>query len=161
MNKYTFKTLFLIIPVVLNVLIFFLLALIHFYWAFGGKSWYEAVLPTSSNGLHRMNPSKLSAFIIAFGLLLFAIITIGNLGLFRRYINTFFFQVGSLIIAVVFFLRSMGDFKFFGFFKTIKATRFGVADTQFFTPLCLCICLLSLLIFRFRRDKNRTDRSSI
>lgn len=154
MNKYAFKRSILIIPVIINTVIFLLLSMLHFYWAFGGVLWYNDVLPTSSNGLHRMNPSTTAGLIIAFGLLLLALITVGNQGLFDRYIKRKYFRYGTLIIAIIFFLRAIGDFRFIGFFKTVKSTRFGINDTQIFSPLCLFITLLSVLIFISNRNES-------
>ena len=54
------KQITLIIPVIINTVIFILLSILHFYWASGGKLWYNDVLPTSSNGLHKLNPSTRS-----------------------------------------------------------------------------------------------------
>lgn len=133
--------------VVILALIFLLLSLLHFYWAFGGRVWYDQVLPTSSNGLHRFNPGMVQTLIISFGLLLFAFIIAGNLFWFDSYGRRKYFRYGSLVIAFIFSLRAIGDFKFVGFFKKIKTTRFADNDTDFFSPLCLFIVLLSVSIF--------------
>jgi hypothetical protein len=94
-----------------------------------------------------------AGLIVAFGLLFLASIMAGNKGLFDRYLKTKYFRYGSLIIAIIFFSRAIGDFKFIGFFKTVKGTKFGINDTEIFSPLCLFIALLSLLIFIFSRSK--------
>jgi hypothetical protein len=153
MTKYTNKDRILIIPVVINTAIFLSLSILHFYWDLGGKLWYEDVLPTNSSGLRRMNPSMTAGLIIAFGLIFLAFITTGNKGLFDKYVKRKYFRYGTLIIAVIFFLRAIGDFKFIGFFKTVTRTRFGVNDTEIFSPLCLFIALLSSFIFIFNRNK--------
>ena len=142
-----------IIPVVINTVIFILLSSIHFYWAFGGKLWYDDVLPTSSNGLHKLTPSMAASLMIALGLLFLALITLGNQGLFDKYISRKYFRYGILIITMLFLLRAIGDFRFIGFFKTVKRTRFGINDTQIFSPLCLFISVVSLLIFVTNRNK--------
>lgn len=141
----------LIIPVIINTVILTVLSTVHFYWAFGGKRLYEDVLPTSSNGLHKLNPSMTAGVVIAVGLLFLALMTAGNLGLFNKYIRKVYFRYGTLLIAIIFLVRAIGDFKFIGFFKRVKGTRFGINDTQFFSPLCLVIAILSLLIFIFNR----------
>ncbi|MGY4386302.1 hypothetical protein ACVWYN_003353 [Pedobacter sp. UYP24] len=135
------------ILIVVNTSIFLLLSILHFYWAIGGQLWYGDVLPTNSSGLKVLNPSIMGTLTIAIGLLLLALITIGNNGLFDKYINRKYFRYGTLGIAIVFFLRAIGDFKFVGFFKTITQTGFAINDTQIFSPLCLFVALLSLTIF--------------
>lgn len=94
-----------------------------------------------------------AALIIALGLLLLALITIGNKGLFGKYSKDKYFRYGTLVIAVIFFLRAVGDYKFIGFFKTINSTRFAINDTEIFSPLCLFIALLSLIIFMLSKSK--------
>ncbi len=151
MKNYSIKRSLFILPVIINTAIFILLSILHFYWACGGKRWYDDVLPTSSNGLHKMQPGTGAGLVVAFGLLLLALITAGNHGLFDTYIRRKYFRYGALIIAIIFLLRAIGDFKFIGFFKKVRLTRFGINDTQFFSPLCLFIALCSVLIFIFYR----------
>ncbi|MEJ7823104.1 MAG: DUF3995 domain-containing protein [Chitinophagaceae bacterium] len=152
MKTYSIKRSILTIAVIINTVIFILLSLLHFYWAFGGVNWLHEVLPTSSNGVNRMNPGMAATLIVAFGLLLLSIITAGNFGLFNRYFKRKYFSYGALLIAIIFFLRALGDFKFIGFFKTIKSTKFAINDTQIFSPLCLFVSLLSMVIFLFSRN---------
>lgn len=152
MKNYVFKRGVLIIPVIINTVIFIFLSMLHFYWTLGGKLWYDDVLPTTSNGRHKLNPSTTAGLVIAFGLLFLALIALGNQGLFDRYVKRIYFRYGTLIIAIIFLLRTIGDFKFIGLFKTVKWTRFGINDTQFFSPLCLFISLLSVLIFILSRN---------
>lgn len=152
MKNYTFRRSLLIIPVIINTIIFLLLSILHFYWTVGGKLWYNDVLPTNSKGLHRMNPSTTARLIIAFALLSLALITVGNQGVFDKYVKGKYFRYGALLIGIIFFLRAIGDFRLIGFFKTVKWTRFGINDTQIFSPLCLFIALLSVLIFIFSRN---------
>src|SRR5438128_5135669 len=154
MKNDAFKQSMLIIPVIINTVIFLLLSLLHFYWAFGGLLWREDVLPTSPNGSHRMNPGSTATILVAFGLLLLALITSASQGLLDKYIRRTYFRYGTLIIAIIFLLRAIGDLRFIGFFKAVKSTRFGINDTQFFSPLCLLISLLSVLIFIL----TRTDK---
>lgn len=153
MRQDTFRRTILSIAVITNTAVFILLSMVHFYWAFGGRLWYDEVLPTSTNGLHRLNPTTTAAIIIAFGLLFFAFLTAGNHAFFHRYSKQKYFRYAALFIALVFLFRAIGDFKFIGFFKTVKGTRFGINDTEIFSPLCLFVSLLSLLIFFGSRKK--------
>lgn len=137
----------------INTAIFLILSLLHFYWAFGGEMWYADVLPTNSTGSKRMSPGIIAALIVSIGLLLLALITIGNKGIWDKYITRKYFGYGALLIAVIFLIRAIGDFKFFGFFKTIIGTRFAINDSQLFSPLCVIIALLSLLIFIYTKKQ--------
>jgi Protein of unknown function (DUF3995) len=53
---------------------------------------------------------------------------------------------GIYAIGAIFLLRALGDFKYVGFFKSIKNTEFGRLDTQFYAPLCLYLGISSLII---------------
>ena len=141
------------ILIIINAIIFLLLSILHFYWAFGGKLWFVDTLPTSSSGVKKLNPGMMAGLVIAAGLLFFAIIIIGNQGLFDKYISENYFRYGTLIIAVIFLLRAIGDFKYVGFFKKIKQTKFAINDTKIYSPLCLFIAIASLLIFILSRSK--------
>ncbi|MEO5647582.1 MAG: DUF3995 domain-containing protein, partial [Chitinophagaceae bacterium] len=112
MKNIAFNRRVLIIPVTINTAIFIFLSILHFYWAFGGKLWYDDVLPTNSKGLNRMNPSSTAGLIVAFGLLFFALVTIGSHGVFDKYFKRKYFHYSMLAIAVIFFLRAIGDFRF-------------------------------------------------
>ena len=94
-----------------------------------------------------------AGLVIAVGLLFFALITVGNIGLFDKYISEKYFHYGTLIIAVIFLLRAIGDFKYIGFFKKIKETKFAINDTKIYAPLCLFIAIVSLIIYILSRSK--------
>lgn len=154
MNK-NFRQNILMVPVIINTAIFIFLSLLHFYWALGGKVWYDEVLPTNSSGTNTSRPGFTASLIVAIGLLIFALVTVGSQGLFDRYINRKYFRYGNLILASIFLLRAIGDFKFIGYFKTIKWTRFAINDSRIFSPLCLLIAFLSLVIFIIHNTKSQ------
>jgi hypothetical protein len=154
MNDSNTSTKLLHILITLNTVIFLLLSFLHFYWAFGGTLWYGDVLPTNSTGTKRMQPGVMASFTVAFSLLSFALITIGNHGIWYKHIKRKYFSYGALLISIIFFIRAIGDFKFIGFFKTVNKTRFALNDTQLFSPICLFIAIVSLWIFIATKHKR-------
>ena len=50
------------------------------------------------------------------------------------------------VISSIFILRSIGDFKYIGFFKKLKTSKFGKMDSKLFSPLCLTIGLIGIII---------------
>ena len=48
------------------------------------------------------------------------------------------------LMAAVFALRAVGDFRCVGFFKRVKDTPFAVWDSRLFSPLCGILSLLAL-----------------
>lgn len=89
----------------------------------------------------------MATLVVAVGLLLFAIITIDNAKVFLMKIDSRYVRYGDLFISILFFIRAVGDFKFVGFFKSIRETSFAKMDSKFFSPLCLLISSISFLIF--------------
>ena len=104
-------------------LIFLFISSIHFYWAFGGNWGSDAVLPTKDdNNTKVLNPSILPTLIVAFGLLGFGLHILIISGLIAFDIPQWLSNYGLWIIASIFTLRAIGDFKYVGFFKKIKLT---------------------------------------
>jgi hypothetical protein len=51
-------------------------------------------------------------------------------------------QTGTWLTAAVFALRAIGDFRYVGFFKRIRDSRFARIDTLAYSPLRGCLALL-------------------
>lgn len=131
---------------ILLFLIFGFLSSIHFYWGFGGKWGSDAVIPTKDDHVKAMKPGAIPTFIVAFGLLGFGLFILINSEIIHFTLPTWLNRYGLWIIFGIFFIRSIGDFKYVGFFKSIKHTKFALNDTRYFSPLCLLISLLTVLL---------------
>lgn len=53
---------------------------------------------------------------------------------------------GLWAIAILFGLRAIGEFRYIGFFKKFKDSKFAEYDTKYYSPLCLIIAILTLLL---------------
>jgi uncharacterized protein DUF3995 len=53
------------------------------------------------------------------------------------------FTAGLWVLSLVFLLRAVGNFRSFGFFKTITETPFAHWDTWLYSPLCLLLTFLA------------------
>ena len=126
--------------------IFFILALIHFNWVIGDSFGFEASLPTKTTGECVLNPKKIDSAIVGLGLAAFGFFYLIKTGLITISIPSWVLTYGSWIIPAIFLLRAIGDFRYIGFFKRIKATDFANLDTKFFSPLCLLIAVLGVLV---------------
>ena len=62
------------------------------------------------------------------------------------FLPDWFLNYGLYVVVTVFFLRSIGDFNYVGFFKKIKNTQFAKNDTKYFSPLCLLFTIIGILI---------------
>ena len=126
--------------------IFLLLAIIHFNWVRGGTFGLIKSLPTTEEDELVLNPRKVDSAIIGFGLLLFSVFYLMRFDVLNIQLPSSVSLYLGWIIPSIFLLRAIGDFKYVGFFKKIKYTEFGRADTKFFSPLCLLIGILGILI---------------
>lgn len=128
-----------------NILIFVLLSGLHFYWLFGGKWALSTSLPTSTAQKPAFVPGLASTLIVAIGLLFFASVVYAQIAM-STFIDPKYIDYLTLAIAFIFFLRSIGDFKYVGLFKRIKGTPFAKNDARIYIPLCLCLAISCLLI---------------
>ncbi|MFZ1749890.1 MAG: DUF3995 domain-containing protein [Saprospiraceae bacterium] len=138
----------MMIPVLSIILatIFGLLGFIHFYWSFG-KTWgLDITIPTTLSGDRVLRPKKLDCALVGLGLSLCSLFYLKLSGLIDFEISSTSIKVVSWIIPVIFILRAIGDFKYVGYFKKIKNTSFGIADSKIFTPLCLIIGAIGIII---------------
>lgn len=123
---------------VICVLILFSISLIHVYWAFGGTLWVDAVIPTKTANEKAMNPPKALTFVVAIVVGAFAVVYAEKTQLFTLpSMPTWLQKYGLYVVASIFIIRAIGDFKYVGFFKKVKATEFAINDTKYFSPLCL------------------------
>lgn len=133
--------------------ILLILSLIHFYWSFGGKRGRDAAVPSNSTGSNLFNPGFLSTIFVALGLLSFALYVLIKINLLHIHLPQWMLKYGLIAIALIFILRAIGDFRYIGFFATVKASdglgkpsQFAIMDKKYYSPLCLLIGLLALII---------------
>jgi hypothetical protein len=122
------------------------LGLIHFNWVIGGKFGFEESLPTKESGERILNPKKIDSAIVGIGLTAFGIFYILKSGLIVYNLPVWIMKYGSWVIPILFLLRAIGEFKYIGFFKSVKKTDFGKLDTKLFSPLCLVIGIFGIII---------------
>jgi hypothetical protein len=126
--------------------IFFLLAALHFYWVFGGKWALFDALPSKENGEPLLRPSKFPTSIVGIGLLGFALFYLNQTTMLNIELPSWIFKYGRWIIPSIFLIRSVGEFKYVGFTKSVKGTAFAKKDTSIYSPLCLLLGTGGMLI---------------
>ena len=127
-------------------MVLLVLALIHFNWVFGGEFGFSESLPTKENGERILNPKKIDSAIVGAGLLVFSLFYLLKSGLIQVQLPNWMILYVGWIISAIFLLRAIGEFKYVGFFKKIRNTKFGRLDTKLFSPLCLGITIIGVLI---------------
>lgn len=134
-----------IISIVL-VFILFTLGILHFYWTIGGKWAFENSLPHKETGERVLNPKSFECFIAAIMLIAFGFFVLVKSKIILFDLPIWLNYYGLYVLAFVFIMRAIGDFKYVGFFKKIKKTTFGRLDSKLYSPLCLLIGILLLLL---------------
>ena len=122
------------------------LAALHVYWAFGGRSGAAAAVP-ERDGAPLFRPGPAACALVA-ALLAGAAATVwakgaawSPLGMPRAAAT-----VGAFAVAVAFLGRAIGDFRWVGFFKRHRATRFARNDSWIYSPLCLALGIGALVV---------------
>lgn len=125
--------------------IFFLIALLHFYWATGGQWGRYNSVPVTKEGKQILNTGTISCIVVGTGLLLFSAFYALQLR-DAELIPAPLVNVVGWIIPSVFLLRAIGDFNYVGFFKKVKHSGFARLDTAYFSPLCLLIANVEFVV---------------
>jgi hypothetical protein len=131
---------------IIEAIIFLTLSGIHIHWLFGGKWGIHNALPSDPNGGKLFSPGIFATGMVAIGLLGFGIFYILKTGIFSITFPDWIFQYTGWVIASIFIIRAIGDFKYAGFFKQIKETDFAKYDTKLYSPLCLVIGLIGIIL---------------
>jgi len=128
------------------------LSLLHAYWALGGQRGSAYSAPTV-NGRRMFDPTPAATWVVC-GLLGIAVIVVmGKAGWIGTGPLPVLFDAGVWLLGLVFALRSIGNLRTFGFFKTITDTPFAEWDTWLYSPLCLLLALLAAGLARLPRER--------
>lgn len=119
------------------IVVFVLLSLLHWHWVFGGTFGITAAVPEVA-GKRAFSPGPLATSLVALALLGAAFVCAAQAGI-AGLPSTSYTRIGVIVLAALFALRAIGDFRFAGFFKRVRGTRFARWDTRLFSPLCLAI----------------------
>jgi glucan phosphoethanolaminetransferase (alkaline phosphatase superfamily) len=131
--------------------IFLSIAAIHFYWAFGGKQFLNAAIPTNEKSEAKVfSPSPLATLFVALIFCALGIFVLLKAGLILFPVPLWISYYGLWFIAFVFMSRAIGDFKYAGFFKKTTNTLFATMDTKYYSPLCLAVAVLTVLLILFK-----------
>jgi len=111
------------------------LCLLYSYWAFGGRRGRDqATLVVDGKPRVRMDSVSLICGALVF-VILAAVPVVSMNRVLRKCL------LGGM--AVVFTARAIGDFKYLGFFKSVKSTTYAHWDTRVYSPLALLLAVLA------------------
>jgi protein-S-isoprenylcysteine O-methyltransferase Ste14 len=130
---------------IFNTILLGFIAAIHFYWALGGKWGVEAAIPTTKEEATAFRPGSLATSVVASGLLVMALFHLVKVNLIDLSLPVWIDNFALKIIAFIFLARAIGEFRYVGFFKKIRNTKFARLDTRVYSPLCLLLSMNALL----------------
>jgi hypothetical protein len=126
------------------ILILLAIAGVHFYWAAGGRAGKNAAIPVA-NSRPVIRPSAFGTAMVGVVLCAMAAwlaLRLGLVVLSPLARDGIVIKTGAWLMAAAFALRAIGDFRYVGFFKTIRDSAFARLDTLAYSPLCACLALL-------------------
>ncbi len=127
-----------------GAIVMFALALLHLYWAAGGR-WGAAVAVPSRGDRPLFAPGPFATLFVAFLLLTASLVMLGRMGIWGTLLPQWFFTAGAWIIAIVFTARVIGDFRWFGIFKRTADSPFAWWDSRLYVPLCAALAIAAAL----------------
>jgi hypothetical protein len=121
--------------------IFFTLALWHFFMALTPASGVSSALPSTVEGRPLFLPSKKTTAAVGVVLLTFAGLVASTAGLVPTVLSPSANRWLSYALAIGLLARAVGDCRYVGFFKRVRASRFAILDTFVYSPLCLMLAV--------------------
>ena len=115
--------------------VFLTLALWHFRMAFSTSTGESAAVP-SVDGKPLFMPSRTSTVAVGIVLILFAALVAATAQLLATGLSQNLLAGLSYALALGLLARAIGDFKYLGFFKRVRGSRFATMDTRVYSPLC-------------------------
>ncbi len=129
--------------------VFIALALWHFCMAYLPPTVASAAVP-SVGGKPLFKPSRAATLAVGVFLLLCAGLVAATAGMVRLPIGQFLFPWLSYALALGLLARAVGEFRYVGFFKRVRGSRFAVLDSWVYSPLCLLLAAGVAFIARHR-----------
>lgn len=119
-------------------LVFFVLALWHFYMALLPLSGNAGAVP-SVGGKPLFVPSRNATVAVGIFLILLATLVAGTGGILPLGLPSVALTSCSCALALGLLARAVGEFKYVGFFKRVRGSKFATLDTFVYSPLCLLL----------------------
>lgn len=135
---------------ILLIVIFATISLFHLYWAAGGVFGRSVAVPSvampNGGNIRVFAPSAGGTVLVALAFLSAVAVILGQLKFLGDVVPHWIFRWGTWAIALIFFLRAIGEFRLVGFFKKVSDTPFAHWDTWLFSPLCLVIAVIAFIL---------------
>jgi hypothetical protein len=119
-------------------LTFLVLALWHFYMALLPSSGKSGAVP-SVEGKPLFVPSRKATIAVGIVLVMFASLVASTGGILSLGLPSVALSWFSYALALGLVARAVGEFKYVGFCKRVRDSKFATLDTFVYSPLCLLL----------------------
>jgi hypothetical protein len=127
--------------------VFAVLAAWHFRMAMGPMTGEGGAVP-SVDGKPLFVPTRRSTVAVGVVLLLFAGLVAATAGLVSLGLSATVLAWLSYGLAAGLLARAVGEFRYVGFFKRVRGSRFARLDTLVYSPICLLLAVGVALVAR-------------
>ncbi len=128
--------------------VFVALAVWHFCMAYLPPSVASAAVP-SVGGKPVFKPSRTATLVVGVFLLLCAGLVAATAGMVQFPLGQTALSWLSGLLALGLLARAVGEFRYVGFFKRVRGSRFATLDSWIYSPLCLLLSVGVALIARY------------
>ncbi len=121
-------------------LVFVALALWHFRMALSPARGMSSAVPSES-GKPLFVPSTRATLAVGIALLVFGLLVAATAGVIEVRLPVPVLSWSSYALALGLLARAVGEFKYVGFFKRVRGSKFARLDTLLYSPLCLLLAV--------------------
>ena len=120
--------------------VFVTLAVWHFWMAMVPRSGEPVAVPTV-DGKPLFAPSRRATVAVGLVLLLFALLVVATARVVPLGLPAAALVWPSYALAAGLLARAVGEFKYLGFFKRVRGSKFATLDSFVYSPLCLLLAI--------------------
>jgi hypothetical protein len=88
-------------------------------------------------------PRRTSTLLVAALLVASALLLLAGAGVVALPLPSPWLEAACWLVALIFAARAVGDFRYVGFFKRVRDSRFGRLDSALYSPLCVFLSFAS------------------
>jgi hypothetical protein len=119
---------------------FVALAAWHFYMALVPRSGRRSAVPTVE-GRPLFVPSRKATVAVGVALFFFAGLVAATAGMVSVGLSPVVLSGLSYALAIGLIARAVGEFKYVGFFKRVRGSRFATLDALVYSPVCVLLAI--------------------
>lgn len=112
----------------------------------GGRWASKGVFPVLDDHAPSQMPGIIPCIIVALALLAMGILVLSKGGNFNLQLPSWIDNYGLWCVSAIFIARAIGEFKYVGFFRKVRHTKFAKNDQRLYSPLCLAIGIMLAIL---------------